>query len=56
MQKPIHLYIVFNPMLNNEGVYQSQAHEFYFQLKNKAKLGEPEKAFMYWGKSQCIEC
>jgi hypothetical protein len=50
MQKPIHLYIVFNPMLNNEGVYQSQAHEFYFQLKNKAKLGEPEKAFMYWGK------
>lgn len=50
MQKPIHLYIVFNPMLNNEGVYQSQAHEFYFQLKNKASQGEPQSSFMYWGK------
>jgi hypothetical protein len=56
MQKPIHLYIVFNPMLNNEGVYPSQAHEFYFQLKNKAKSGETEKAFMYWGKLNVNDC
>lgn len=50
MHNPLHLYVVFNPMLNKDEVYQSQAHEFYFNLKNKVKLEDPQNSFMYWGK------
>ncbi len=39
-------------MLNTEGVYPSQAHEFYHQLKSKVSTGDPGQAFMYWGKIQ----
>ncbi|MDH5415497.1 MAG: hypothetical protein OEW87_15270, partial [Flavobacteriaceae bacterium] len=52
MYKPIHFYVVFNPMLNGEGVYATQAHEFYYQLKNKVNQRNPENNHMYWGKLQ----
>jgi hypothetical protein len=50
MFKPFHLYLVFNPMINENSMYPSQAHEFYQQLKTKALELDTSKSFMYWGK------
>lgn len=42
-------------MLNNGGIYQTQAHEFYFQLKQKIHQSTGEDNFMYWGKIKINE-
>lgn len=52
MQKTNHIYLVFNPFLNENSVYQSQAHEFYYALKQKVADADFKEAFMYWGKLQ----
>lgn len=55
MQKPSHIYLVFNPFLNENSVYQSQAHEFYYALKQKVFQADFKAAFMYWGKLKVSE-
>jgi len=50
MSKPMHLYLVFNPLINQDEVYLTQAHEFYSTLKNKYKRDLDQKNFLSWGK------
>jgi hypothetical protein len=50
MTKPFHFYVVFNPMINKDLHYKTQAHEFYHSLKSKVASEDSEEAFMYWGK------
>jgi hypothetical protein len=50
MSKPFHFYVVFNPMINKDTHYKTQAHEFYHSLKTKVLNDDSEEAFMYWGK------
>lgn len=50
MHRPYHIYIVFNPFLNNESIYETQGHEFYYRLREKCKTGDIDDAYMLWGK------
>ncbi len=54
MSKPMHFYVVFNPLLNDKNsLYSTQAHEFYYQLKQRVK--HTDKPFLYWGKLKVNE-
>lgn len=48
--KPCHFYVAFNPLFNKAGPYKTQAHEFYYSLKERVK--KDPKAALYWGKLQ----
>lgn len=50
MQRPCHFYVVFNPMINDNDLYQTQAHEFYQKLRDKVLASGADEGFMYWGK------
>lgn len=50
MFKANHFYLVFNPMINQEGAFLTQAHEFYSELKNLVSQNPGEDNFLYWGK------
>ncbi len=52
MAKPIHLYLVFNPMMNTGEMYPSQAHEFYAALKDKKRDEVGKRSSLFWGKIQ----
>lgn len=49
MSNAKHIYLVFNPLLNTGSSSISQAHEFYYRLKEKWLNGSYDEAFMYWG-------
>lgn len=49
MQNPYGIYLVFNPLINKQGNYATQAHEFYYALKGQIQKND-DCNFMYWGK------
>ncbi len=51
--KPCHFYVAFNPLFNGDSLYKTQAHEFYYSLKEKVL--KDHKSHMYWGKLKVSE-
>lgn len=51
--KPCHFYLAINPLFNGQSDYKSQAHEFYFRLKER--MTSNEKKHLYWGKLHITE-
>ncbi len=51
--RPCHFYVAFNPLFNKNSVHKTQAHEFYYHLKEKVSL-DPS-AVLFWGKLQMSE-
>ncbi len=51
--RPCHFYISFNPLFNRHSTFKTQAHEFYYELKEKVSI-DPS-ASLYWGKLQMSE-
>lgn len=46
--KICHFYLVFNPLLNENDQHPTQAHEFYWNFKEK--IEQEETSHFYWGK------
>jgi hypothetical protein len=51
--RPCHFYVAFNPLFNKNTVYKTQAHEFYYSLKQQVSL-DPS-AYLFWGKLKMSE-
>ncbi|MGE3610131.1 MAG: hypothetical protein AB7I27_11130 [Bacteriovoracaceae bacterium] len=51
--KPCHFYLAINPLFNQQSNFKSQAHEFYFNLKEK--IQNKSESFLYWGKLHVTE-
>lgn len=55
MHKAFHFYQVFNPMLNEQSLFPTQAHEFYFELKRRYHENQGQSNFLHWGKVSVTE-
>lgn len=55
MYKAFHFYQVFNPMLNEQSLFPTQAHEFYYELKKRYSENQGESNFLHWGKVSVAE-
>jgi len=51
--KPYHFYLPFNPLFNSNDKYESQAHEFFEELKKIKQKNSHES--LYWGKLKISE-
>lgn len=59
IKNPLHFYVVFNPMFNNDDREKeegkTQAHSFYNLLKSKISNPDDSEKYLYWGKMQSSE-
>ena len=55
MYKAFHFYQVFNPMLNEQSLFPTQAHEFYYELKKRYSENQGESNYLHWGKVSVAE-